>query len=116
MRYSGSGKEFTMTRRRKPQKTFVKALIMVHSDWRGDDVAARDSKTLTFDFIAGQGLMRLSVQDFTGGEYLRLTVANTQKDVDIALTGLKIYYTTRPGQFQVEGVSGGGILGAAGQN
>ena len=42
MRYSGSGKEFTMTRRRKPQKTFVKALIMVHSDWRGDDVAALD--------------------------------------------------------------------------
>ncbi len=91
--------------------------VLVESgDSAGDDVAARDSKTLTFDFIAGQGLMRLSVQDFTGGEYLRLTVTNTQKDVDIALTGLKVYYTARPGQFQVEGESGGGILGAAGQN
>ena len=91
-------------------------VVVESGDSPGDAVAPRGSKTMTFDFLAGQGLMRLSVQDMTSAEYLRLTITNTQKDVDVALTGVKVYYNVRPGQFQVEGVSGGGVLGAAGQN
>lgn len=86
------------------------------SDSASENATVRDTEDLTFDFLAGQSLLRLPTQDLTPGEYLRLRLVNEEKGKDLQIMGIKIYYHVRPGQFAVTGVAGGGVAGAAGQN
>jgi hypothetical protein len=80
------------------------------SDSAAENIAARDSQDLTFSFPAGVSLLRLPTQDLTPAEYIRLTITNAQKDVDVSIMGCRLEYHLRPGQFAVTGapVSGGG--------
>jgi hypothetical protein len=84
-------------------------------DSASENAEVRDTQDLTFDFIAGQSLMRLPTQDLIPSEYVRLTLKNEQKDVDVQVMGIKVYYFVKPGQYLVVGVSGGGSAAAGGQ-
>jgi hypothetical protein len=86
------------------------------SDSASENAILRDTQDITFDFLAGQSLMRLPTQDLTPGEYMRVRLINEEKDKDLQIMGIKLYFNVRPGQFAVEGSSGGGIAGAGGQN
>jgi len=68
----------------------------------------RATQTLTFAFKAGQSLLRLPTSDLVPGEYLRIRVKNEQKDVDVSVMGLKIYYIPHAGQFAVTGDAAAG--------
>tara|TARA_R110000751_G_scaffold5489_3_gene25000 strand:+ start:5891 stop:8404 length:2514 start_codon:yes stop_codon:yes gene_type:complete len=85
-------------------------------DSASENATVRDSATLTFDFLPGQSLMRISPQDIVPGEYCRFRVRHSEKDRDVSLMGFSVKYLTRPGQFQVQGVSGGGTANAGGKN
>lgn len=86
------------------------------SDSASENATVRDTQDLTFDFKAGQSLLRLPTQDLTAGEYMRLRIVNSEKGKDLSVMGIKIYFLVRPGQFAVTGEAGGGIAGAGGQN
>lgn len=86
------------------------------SDSASENAPVRDTQDLTFDFQAGQSLLRLPTQDLTSGEYIRLRLTNSEKDKDLQIMGIKIYYRVRPGQFTVAGASGGGVVSGGGQN
>jgi hypothetical protein len=77
------------------------------SDSADESATVRDSQDITFEFPAGVSLLRLSPQDLTSGEYVRLTIKNEEKDKDLQIMGVKIYYHVRPGQFNVTGAAGG---------
>ena len=85
-------------------------------DSASENAEIKATADITFDFLAGQSLMRLSTADLTPGEYMRIKLVNSEKDVDVSIMGVKLYYKVRAGQFQVEGVSGGGGAAAGGQN
>ncbi len=85
-------------------------------DSASENATVRDTQDLTFDFKAGQSLLRLPTQDLIPGEYMRLRLVNSELDKDLQVMGVKIYYLVRPGQFAVTGEAGGGIAGAGGQN
>jgi len=85
-------------------------------DSAAENAEVRDSTTLTFDFLPGQSLMRISPQDIVPGEYCRFKITHNQTDRDVSLMGMSVKYLTRPGQFQVQGVQGGGVNNAGGQN
>ena len=80
------------------------------ADSASENVTARDSADITFAFPAGVSLLRLSLPDLTSSEYLRLTIKNEEKDVDVSIMGVKVYYHIRPGQYAVTGAKsrGGG--------
>jgi hypothetical protein len=86
------------------------------SDSASENATVRDTQDLTFDFKAGQSLLRLPTQDLTPAEYARLRLVNSEKDKDLSIMGIKIYYHVRSGQFAVTGESGGGVAGGGGQN
>jgi len=86
------------------------------SDSASENAAVRATQVLTFDFKAGQSLMRLPTLDLIPGEYVRFKVTNAELNKDVSIMGIKIYYLVRDGQFAVTGEAGGGIAGAGGQN
>jgi hypothetical protein len=86
------------------------------SDSASENATLRATQDLTFDFLAGQSLMRLPTQDLTPGEYMRIRLVNSEKNKDLQIMGIKLYYMVRPGQFAITGTAGGGIAGAGGQN
>jgi hypothetical protein len=49
------------------------------SDSASENATVRDTQDLTFDFLAGQSLMRLPTQDLIPGEYMRLRLVNEEK-------------------------------------
>lgn len=65
------------------------------------DVAV-DNKTLTFLFRQTEGLLRLPVPAMQPGEYVRVTVTNSTISKTGAITGLRILFQPRPGNFPVE--------------
>jgi hypothetical protein len=78
------------------------------SDSASENADARDTQDITFSFAAGQSLLRIPTQDLVPGEYVRVRLVNSQKDKDLQIMGVKIYYAVRPGQFEVqEGTAGG---------
>ena len=81
-------------------------------DSSADAATPRDTQEMTFNFDAGKSLMRLPPQDLTPGEFLQVKVTNSQKNVDVAITGIRIFFMVRPGQFVVTGSQ----LGSGGQN
>lgn len=86
------------------------------SDSASENAEIRDTQDITFDFIAGQSLLRLPTKDLIAGEYVRLRLQNAEKDKDLQIMGVKVYYYVRPGQFAVTGTAGGGVVGGGGQN
>jgi len=86
------------------------------SDSASENASVRDTQDIIFDFKAGQSLLRLPTQDLIPGEYVRLRLINSEKDKDLSIMGVKIYYLVRPGQYIVTGVSGDGVAGGGGQN
>lgn len=72
----------------------------------GDDqTTPTDTASLTFNFTSTVGkssLLRLPVPMTQPGEYVRLTVANSQLGVAGVITGLRLYYRVFPGAFPVE--------------
>jgi len=78
------------------------------SDSASENATIRDSRDITFAFPAGVSLLRVSMQDLIPGEYVRLTIVNSEKDKDLNIMGCKIDYHIRPGQFAVTGASVGG--------
>ena len=85
------------------------------SDSASENAEVRDTQDITFDFLAGQSLLRLPTQDLIPGEYMRLRIKNEELDKDLQIMGVKIYYLVRPGQFAVVGEAGGGTAAAGGQ-
>jgi hypothetical protein len=84
------------------------AVTVDTSDSASENATLRDTQTLTFAFAAGQSLLRLPTKDLVPGEYIRLTLINSEKDKDLQVMGLKMYYHTRPSQYTVvTGVPGG---------
>lgn len=85
-------------------------ILVETSDSSAEGATPRDSKTMNFQFPAGVSLLRLSLADITPAEYIRLTITNADRDVDVAITGLRMEYNIRPGQFAVTGAQarGGG--------
>lgn len=77
-------------------------------DSAAENAEVRDTQDLVFSFPAGVSLLRLPTQDLTAGEYLRIRMLNEQKNVDVQIMGLKIYYLVRAGQFVVTGDGPGG--------
>ena len=77
------------------------------SDSASDTTTVRDSQILTFEFPAGTSLWRLPTLDLTSAEYIRLNVKNEEKNKDLAITGIKLYYHVRPGQFPVTSAAAG---------
>jgi hypothetical protein len=78
------------------------------SDSASENASLRDTQTLTFNFAAGQSLLRLPTQDLTPGEYMRIKLVNSEKDKDLQIMGLKIFYHTRPSQYTVVSGTAGG--------
>jgi hypothetical protein len=85
------------------------------SDSAAENATVRDTQDITYDFLAGQSLLRLPTQDLVPGEYMRVRLINSEKDKDLQVMGLKIFYHVRPGQYAVYG-SPDGVPGAGGQN
>jgi hypothetical protein len=73
------------------------------SDSSSEAATPRDTQEMTFSFAAGQSLLRLPPQDLVPGEFLRIKIVNEQKDVDVSITGVKIYFFVKPGQFTITG-------------
>lgn len=71
------------------------------SDSAAENATVRDSQTITFAFPAGVSLLRLPTQDLTPGEYIRLTLNNAEKDKDLQIMGVKVWFLVRPSQFTV---------------
>jgi hypothetical protein len=86
------------------------------SDSASENAAVRDTQNITFDFLAGQSLLRLPTKDLIPGEYVRLRLVNEELNKDLSIMGVKIQYLVRPGQFAVTGASGYAAAGAGGQN
>lgn len=92
------------------------AVTVDTSDSASENAAVRDTQTLTFDFLAGQSLLRLPTQDLIPGEYVRLRLVNEELNKDLQIMGVKIFYMVRPSQYAVTGASGFAAAGAGGQN
>lgn len=60
---------------------------------------ALDNTTITFLFRENEGFLRLPVPAITPGEYVRITVTNSEKDIAGTITGMKLYFQPRPGQY-----------------
>jgi len=64
---------------------------------------ATDSKSITFTFRQSEGLLRLPIGDSTGpiqpGEYVRITLTNNTASKNGVITGLKLLFQPKPGQF-----------------
>lgn len=91
------------------------------SDSASENAELRDTQTITFDFMAGQSLMRLPTRDLTAAEYCRIRLTNSELNKDLQIMGVKIFFSVRPSQFMVTGASGYAITGvgqagAGGQN
>jgi hypothetical protein len=82
------------------------------ADSAAENVTPRDTADITFAFPAGVSLLRLSLADLTPAEYMRLTIKNEEKDVDVSIMGVKVEFNVRPGQFAVTGAQ----VTGAGQN
>lgn len=78
------------------------------SDSASENATLRGTQVLTFDFAAGQSLLRLPTQDLIPGEYIRLTIINSEKDKDLQIMGLKLFYHVRPSQYSVVSGAPGG--------
>lgn len=87
-------------------------LTVETSDSSDENATVRDSQDITFAFGAGQSLLRIPPQDLTPGEFVRFTLVNNETGKDLILTGMKVWYHVRPGQFVVTSTQ----VGAAGQN
>ena len=62
----------------------------------------RDSQTIEVDFTeAEKTIRRVAVRAFTGAEYMRVTLTNAEQDVENTITGVRVYYHIREGQFEV---------------
>lgn len=62
----------------------------------------RDSQTVEVDFKdAEKTLRRVAVRAFTGAEYMRVTLTNAELDVENTITGVRVYFHIREGQFEV---------------
>ncbi|HUW12925.1 MAG TPA: hypothetical protein VM537_24575, partial [Anaerolineae bacterium] len=85
-------------------------------DSASENAEVRDTQDLTFDFQAGQSLLRMPPRDLIPAEYMRIRVRNEQKDVDVRIMGIKISYYVKPGQYVVTGASGSAGPGAGGQS
>lgn len=77
------------------------------SDSAAENATVRDTQDITFSFPAGVSLLRLPTQDLTPGEYMRLTLTNSEKDKDLQIMGVKVYYMVRPSQYTVTSFPGG---------
>jgi hypothetical protein len=73
------------------------------SNSAAEDVTPVDTQDMTFTFPAGSSLIRKSLKDLTPAEYVRFTITNDQKDRDLSIMGVKVYFHVRPGQYPVEG-------------
>lgn len=63
---------------------------------------AVDSESLTFTFGQSEGLLRLPVPSMQPAEYIRVTVTNSTLSKTGKITGLRILFQPRPGQFPIE--------------
>lgn len=87
MRYTGDASSWTI---------LVETLNGPHQ------TTAVDSKTITFSFAADETLQRVPIPMMQPGEYVRLTMQNSEQDVAGGITGVKLIYRVMPGQFPLE--------------
>jgi hypothetical protein len=88
-------------------------VLVETADSASENATIRDSKTITFNFLAGQSLQRKSIDPLIGGEFVRVTFTNAELGKDIDWMGSKIWFHARPAQFVVDDTS---AAGAGGQN
>lgn len=91
-------------------------LTLDTSDSASENATIRATQDITFDFKAGQSLMRLPTLDLIPGEYVRYKLTNAELNKDVSIMGIKIYFLVRDGQFAVTGEAGSGVVGGGGQN
>lgn len=63
---------------------------------------ASDSVDVTFDFAAGETVLRLPVKQIRPGEYINIRLKNTEKDVAGTIIGMRLFYRLQPGNFIIE--------------
>jgi hypothetical protein len=77
------------------------------SDGPATDGTIRDSVEMSFEFPAGVSLIRMPVQSLTPAEYIRIKVKNEELGKSLTVSGLKIYWHQKSGQFAVYGTPAG---------
>ena len=63
---------------------------------------ATDSVTVTIPFGVNESLLRYPVKQIQPGEYVRLTLKNSDNNVSSTLLGVRLYFHVQPGQFPIE--------------
>lgn len=79
--------------------------VLVETADGDDQTTATASATLTFNFttdVNRESLLRLPVPMTQPGEYVRLTVTNSQLNVAGTITGMRLYFRVFPGAFPIE--------------
>lgn len=71
------------------------------SDSAADSATPRDTQSIECAFAAGQSIYRVSPK-LTAGEYVRLTLTNSELGKNLQIMGIKIYFQVRAGQFNIE--------------
>lgn len=66
-----------------------------------DPTTVLASQTMTLAFAANESLLRVPVLPMQPGEYVRLTLTNSEQDVSSSLLAFRLYYFVQPGQFPV---------------
>lgn len=62
---------------------------------------ALDSTTITFLFRQSEGLLRLPINAIQPGEYVRITITNSESSKNGIITGMRLSYQPRPGNFGI---------------
>lgn len=62
---------------------------------------ALDSVSLTFLFRQSEGLLRLPIPAITAGEYIRITLTNSEASKNGIITGMRLSFQSKPGNYPI---------------
>jgi len=77
------------------------------SDGPDSDGTSRHSVDIDFEFPAGVSLLRMPVPNLIPAEYIRVKVKNEELGKSLTVSGLKVYWHQKAGQFAVYGTPAG---------
>lgn len=75
--------------------------VLVETANGDSQTTATDSETVSFVFGTNDSLLRMPVPAMQPGEYMRLTLTNSQSNVSSTISGIRVYFNVTPGQFPI---------------
>lgn len=76
--------------------------ILIETANGPDQTTATDSTTVTITFGEDESLLRYPINPMQAGEYVRLTFTNSDLNKTGTITGVRLAFIPKPGQFSIE--------------